>query len=624
MNKFPNHQAIRAALKALAILGAALISAPTAPAAPFPQEQPRAEAPKHVFDFKGTEFRLDGKPFQIMAGEMHFQRIPRPYWKDRLLKAKAMGLNTIATYIFWNALEPEPDQWDFSDRNDLAGFLEEAQKASLWVLLRPGPYACAEWDFGGLPAWLLRTPDIKVRCMDDRYLEACDKYVEKIAGIIRPFLVQNGGPILMVQIENEYGSFGNDRGYIRTLKGMWERFYIDGPFYTADGATPYMLEAGSIPGCAIGLDPAASEAEFAEGAKVGGGEVPIFCSELYPGWFTPWGEPWGRTKTEDVVKDLTWLLENKKSFNLYVVHGGTNFGFWAGANMGKTYTPDVTSYDYDAPINERGDLTPKYFAIRDLLAKYQPAGAVLPEPPGALPAIEVPEIAFPESAGLFENLPFPTSSPQPKPMEFFNQSYGFILYRTELIGRHAGTLAIHDLHDYANIYLDGKYLGTLDRAKGENTIEIPKSDPPARILDILVEGMGRVNYGPEMIDRKGITDRVTLANMTLMNWEVTCLPMDDSYLAGLKFEAKPVAWPAVFFRGSFELKETGDTYLDMSGWKKGVVWVNGRNLGRYWDIGPQKRLFCPASFLKEGRNEVIVFDLHRTEPATVRGYKTLE
>ncbi|MHB8054607.1 MAG: glycoside hydrolase family 35 protein [Candidatus Aminicenantales bacterium] len=623
MNRIPVQKSIGTALTAFAVLAAALSGAPIAPAVPFPQDQPRTESPKHTFDFKGSEFLLDGKPFQIMAGEMHFQRIPRPYWKDRLLKAKAMGLNTVGTYIFWNALEPEPGQWDFSDRNDLAAFLEEAQKAGLWVLLRPGPYACAEWDFGGLPIWLLRTPDIKVRCSDARYLAACDTYIEKIAGIIRPFLVQNGGPVLMIQIENEYGSYGNDRGYMRALKGMWERFNVTGPFYTADGAMPYMLEAGFLPGCPIGLDPAASEEEFAVAAKIGG-DVPIFCSELYPGWLTHWGEAWARAETQDVVKDLTWLLENKKSFNLYVIHGGTNFGFWAGANMGKTYQPDVTSYDYDAPINERGDLTPKYFAIRDLLAKHQPAGIALPEPPGPLPSIEIPEIAFPESAGLFSNLPFPVPSPQPQPMESFKQSHGFILYRTELIGRHEGTLVLRDLHDYANIYVDGEYLGTLDRSKGENTIEIPKSDPPARILDILVEGMGRINYGQDLIDRKGITERVTLANMTVMNWGVACLPMNDSYLAGLKFETWPAARPAAFFRGAFNLEETGDTYLDMSGWKKGVVWVNGRNLGRYWDIGPQKRLFCPASFLKEGRNEIIVFDLNLTNPAAVRGFKTLE
>ena len=608
-------------LKAAAVV--ALVYAVT-PADPEAAARAVIPAAAHSFGFQGPEFLLDGKPFRIMAGEMHFQRIPRPYWRDRLLKAKTMGLNTIGTYVFWNALEPEPGRWDFSDRNDLAAFLREAQAAGLWVLLRPGPYACAEWDFGGLPAWLLRTPDIKVRCSDARYLASCEKYVEKIAGLVRPFLVQNGGPILMVQIENEYGSFGNDRAYLSALREMWERASIPGPFYTADGATPYMLEAGSLLGQPIGLDPAASDDEFAVAARFSGGKIPVFCSELYPGWLTHWGEPWARAATEDVVRDLSWLLENGKSFSLYVIHGGTNFGFWAGANMGKAYQPDVTSYDYDAPINERGDLTPKYYALRDLLARYQPAGTAPPEPSAPLPAIEIPEIVLAEKADLFANLPAPVASLQPRPMEFFGQNHGFILYRTKLAGRHDGMLSIRELHDYANVYVDGKYLGTLDRAKNENAVEIPKTDPPARLLEILVEGMGRINYGPDLIDRKGITDRVTLGGMTLMNWEVVCLPMDEAYLKGLKFAPQPIVLPAAFFRGFIDLADIGDTYLDMSGWTKGVVWVNGQNLGRYWDIGPQKRLFCPASFLKKGRNEILVFELHRTEAAPIRGFKTLE
>jgi beta-galactosidase len=635
MKKLPAKSALSISLKAVTVMTAVWAFMPADPALSSPRlagprlnqetQTPQAAIPKHSFGFQGTEFALDGKPFQMMAGELHFQRIPREYWKDRLLKARAMGLNTVGTYVFWNALEPEPGQWDISDRNDLGAFIKTAQEAGLWVLVRPGPYACAEWDFGGLPAWLLRTPDIKVRCSDPRYLAACDKYVEKIAGIIRPLQIQNGGPVLMVQIENEYGSYGNDLDYLRALKAMWEKYGIQVPFCTADGAAPDMLEAGSIPGNAIGLDPAASEAEFAEAVKLEY-DVPVFCSELYPGWLTHWGESWAGAKTEDVLKDLGWLLEHKKSFSLYVFHGGTNFGFWAGANMGTNYQPDVTSYDYDAPLNERGEPTPKYFAIRDLLAKYRPAGSVLPEPPAPLPAIEIADISFAESAGLFENLPAAIPSPQPKPMEYLDQNHGFILYRTRLIGPHDGKLVIGDLHDYANVYVDGTYLGTLDRSKGENTIEIPKADPPAKTLDILVEGMGRINYGPHLIDRKGITDRVTLNGLTLMNWDVVSLPMDEAYLAGLKYETtgKNSDRPGKFFRRAFDLKELGDTYLDMTGWKKGVMWVNGHNLGRYWEIGPQKRLFCPAPFLKEGRNEIIVFDLHQTAPAGIRGFKTLE
>jgi beta-galactosidase len=595
--------------------------------APIPRERwPKAI---HTFGFRGPEFVLDGQPFQMLAGEMHFQRIPREYWKDRLLKARAMGLNTVCTYVFWSLLEPEPGKWDFGGRNDLAAFIETAAEAGLWVVVRPGPYACAEWDFGGLPIWLLRTPDIKVRCLDPRYMAACERYIAKMAALLRPLQVHKGGPVIMVQIENEYGSYGNDKGYMLALKAMWEKGRIEVPFYTADGATPYMLEAGSIPGCAIGLDPAASAKEFAEAERLGR-NVPVFCSELYPGWLTHWGEPWARAKTEEVLKDLAWLLANKKSFNLYVFHGGTNWGFWAGANMGDAYQPDVTSYDYDAPLDEMGRPTPKYFAIRDLLAKHQPEGVSLPDLPAPLPVIEIPSIGFREAASVFENLPMPVATAQPKPMEYLGQSQGFILYRTAFRGHYGGKLRIWELHDYANIYADGRILGTLNRAKKEDTLEIPRSEAKPKTLDILVEGMGRINFSQYLIDRKGITDRVTLNGMTLMDWQAFPLPMDAAYLAGLKY--KPLALgpesaaarPGMFFRGGFDLEAPGDTYLDMSGWAKGVVWVNGHNLGRYWEIGPQKRLYCPATFLKKGRNEIVVFDLHKTAPAIVSGEKTLD
>jgi beta-galactosidase len=559
----------------------------------------------------------------MMAGEMHFQRIPREYWADRLAKLRAAGLNTVCTYVFWNALEPEPGRFDFSGMNDLAAFVRTAGRLGLWVVIRPGPYACAEWDFGGLPPWLLKIPDIKVRCSDPRYLDACERYIRRLAGEIRDLQVGRGGPVLMLQIENEYGSYGNDRAYLAALERMWREAEIEVPFYTADGATPDMLEAGTLPGAAIGLDPGTSAKQFAETEKLGR-DVPVFCSELYPGWLTHWGEPWARVETDQVAAELGWLLANDKSFNFYVFHGGTNFGFWAGANFGDVYQPDVTSYDYDAPLDEMGRPTAKYFAIREVLGRRLPAGVKLPELPGPLPVIKIPEISFQAAASIFDNLPDPIRLPQPVPMEALGQSHGFVLYRTSLSGRRSGKLVITELHDYANVYVDGTYLGTLSRTRKESAFDIPASDPPHQILEILVEGMGRINFGAFLIDRKGITDRVTLGGMTLMDWEIFPLPMDEDYLARLGFASPGRDRPGMFFSAVFELGSTGDTYLDMTEWRKGVVWVNGHNLGRYWDIGPQKRLFCPAPFLKQGRNEIVVFDLHLLQPATVHGLTSLD
>ncbi|HOW86073.1 MAG TPA: beta-galactosidase [Candidatus Aminicenantes bacterium] len=585
---------------------------------------PAAAAPQRTFRLDGKDFLLDGKPFRIMAGEMHYQRVPREYWADRLTKLKAAGLNTVGTYVFWNALEPEPGSWDFAGANDLAAFIRTAQRIGLWVIVRPGPYACAEWDFGGLPAWLLRTPDIKVRCSDPRYLAACESYILRLGDVLGELQIGRGGPVIMVQVENEYGSYGNDRDYLQALQGFWERAGLEVPLYTADGATPHMLEAGSLPGAAIGLDPGTSEKDFAEAERLRRG-VPVFCSELYPGWLTHWGEPWAKVGTEEFLPELRWLLDHGKSFSLYMFHGGTNFGFTAGANFGDRYQPDVTSYDYDAPLDEAGRPRPKYFAIRDLLARYQPKGAALPDPPEPLPAIAVPAVGFDESASVFDNLPPAVRSAQPGPMESYGQNQGFILYRTRLLGHRGGKLAVTDLHDYATVFVDGRLAGAIDRTKGEATgLEIPKAEPANETLDILVEAMGRINYGPRLLDRKGITDRVTLNNMTLMGWDVHTLPLDAEYLERLRFVRRPPERPGAFFRGRFDLASVGDTYLDMSGWKKGVVWVNGHNLGRYWEAGPQKRLFCPAPFLTTGTNEIVVFDLLTLRPAPVAGFKDLE
>jgi len=580
----------------------------------------------HSFKLEKSEFLLDGKPFQMISGEMHPARIPMEYWRHRIQMAKAMGCNTIAAYVFWNYHEIEPGAFDFQTGNhNIAQFIRIVQEEGLFLMLRPGPYVCAEWDFGGLPSYLLSIPDIKVRCMDPRYTDAVERYIKTLALQVKDLQVTKGGPIVMVQVENEYGSYGNDRTYMKWVQEVWKKNGIEVPFYTADGATPFMLEAGSLPDAAIGLDPGTNESNFAEATKANP-IVPSFCSELYPGWLTHWGEKWQRPDTTALIKDVKWLMDNKKSFNFYVIHGGTNFGYWAGANaFGPTqYQPDVSSYDYDAPINEMGQATPKYDALRKVMAKYLPAKQKLPAIPAPIPVIEIPEINLSASASVWDNLPASIQSPQPKPMEMFGQKGGFILYRTKLIGHKKGKLRITELHDYATVFVDGKYVGKLDRAKAENIIELPASTTSNPQLDILVEGMGRINFAEYMIDRKGITDRVSLNGMTLMDWQIITLPFDENYLQNLKFTSGEASRPGTFFKGEFELTATGDTYLDVTQWEKGVVWVNGHNLGRYWNIGPQKQLYCPAPFLKKGKNEIVIFDLHQLSPKPVKGVKSME
>lgn len=581
-------------------------------------------AERHTFALAGDDFLLDGKPFQIISGEMHPARIPDAYWRQRIRMAKAMGCNTVAVYVFWNYHETAEGRFDFTTGNhDIARFMRICQEDGLWVLLRPGPYVCAEWDFGGLPPYLLRIPDLKVRCLDPRYMAAAERYIRALARVVKPLQASEGGPILMVQIENEYGSYGNDRNYLERLRQVWQEAGIHMPFYTADGATTTMLEAGTLPGAAVGLDPGTSNAQFDLARRMNPG-VPVFASEIYPGWLTHWGEQWQRPDIGPVLKQLQTLLDNHRSFNLYLVHGGTNFGFWAGANSGgKGYEPDVTSYDYDAPVNEQGRATAKYQALRELLGRYRTGGAALPDIPAAIPAIAIPPVAMRPYASIWGNLPAPVASVQPRPMETFGQYHGLMVYETTLVGQKSGALLITELHDYATVFVDGHYIGKLDRRAGEQTFTLPRTQNARPVLTILVEAMGRINFAQSMIDRKGITDRVTLGGMTLMNWRVYPLPLDDDFIARLP-EGKVDERPGVFFRGSFDLTEPADTFLDLSGYRKGIVWVNGHNLGRYWDIGPQKRLYCPAPWLRAGRNEIVVLDLHQLEPATVAGFPAQE
>lgn len=585
---------------------------------------------RHTFALGPADFLLDGAPFQIVSCELHPARIPVEYWAHRMRMAKAMGCNTIAAYIFWNYQEPEEGRFDFATGNhDLARFFRTAQQEGLWVLLRPGPYVCAEWDFGGLPPYLLKDPELRVRSLYPRYMQAAERYMARLAEVVRPALVTRGGPILMLQVENEYGSYANDRRYMARLRDVWQAHGIDVPFFTGDGPTPHMIEAGSLPGAAVGLDSGTSETHWDLARSIVPG-VPVFSSETYPGWLTHWGEAWAAPSVPGLLKEVTFLLENHKSFNFYVAHGGTNFGFTAGANSGgKGYEPDVTSYDYDAPINEQGRATPKYLALRDLMAAHLPAGRALPPVPDPMPAIAIPPFAMTAAGSLWDRLPAPIAAVHPRPFEFYGQNQGMVLYRTTLVGRKSGRLTITDLHDFALVFVDGRFIGALDRRAGEKAIDLPATTNPSPVLDILVEGMGHINFAQEMIDRKGITDRVTLSGMTLMHWDVFLLPLTDGWIAA-NARARAGATradadrPGRFFRGTFTLDQPADTFIDMTGYRKGVVWVNGHNLGRYWDIGPQQRLYCPASWLKAGVNEVLVLDLLKMDAAPLRGAPVLD
>jgi beta-galactosidase len=578
---------------------------------------------QHTFSLAPNAFLLDGKPMQIISGEMHPARIPREYWQHRIQMAKAMGCNTIALYVFWNYHESTPGVFDFSTGNrDVAAFIKLCQQEGMWVLLRPGPYVCGEWDFGGLPPYLLSNPRIRIRTSDTAYMHAVGRYIKRLSKEIQPLLCTNGGPILMLQVENEYGSYGNDKNYMLQLKQLWEHNGINVPFYTSDGPDAALLEAGTVPGAAIGMDSGNSDADFELAHRIAP-NMPSFSGETYPGWLTHWTEQWQHPGTDGIVKQVKYLMDHNRSFNLYVIHGGTNFGFTAGANAFNPtqFQPDVTSYDYDAPINEQGRPTEKYYALQMLIAGY--AKDKLPDVPAPVKAMTIPAFELKPVTDIWNNLPVPQHRAEPEPMEYLGQYSGFILYRTKLVGHKSGELTITEPHDYALVLLNGKLIDTVYRDGGKWTVKLPATTEANPVLDILVENMGHINFAQYMKDRKGITNRVTLNGMTLMNWDIYNLPMADKWVTNATGKTSAAPHDGVFFNGSFTLADTADTYIDMSRFSKGVVWVNGHNLGRYWHVGPQQRLYCPAPWLRKGKNSITVFDLHLTTPATVCGYETL-
>jgi beta-galactosidase len=570
----------------------------------------RAQSPSppssHTLRANGDHFELDGKPFQIISGAIHSSRVPRAYWRDRLRKARAMGLNTVETYVFWNVYETSPGNFDFSGQNDIAEFIREAQQERLFVILRPGPYVCAEWDFGGYPAWLLRDPGMEVRTSDPAFMAAASRWLHRLGQELAPLQSANGGPIIAVQVENEYGSFGSDHNYMEQIHHLLlDSGFDHAMLYTADGADE--LSNGSLPElpAVINFGSGNAKTEFAKLAKLRP-NAPRMCGEYWDGWFDHWGEKHHTTDPAAEAKELQWMLEQGFSVNLYMFHGGTSFGWMSGANIdGGKYDPDVTSYDYDVPVSESGELRPKFFLFRDVISKV--TGITPPAPPAPLPARAIDSIQFTRSASIWLNLPQPTESQKILSMEDVGQSYGYILYRTFIRNAQRGELRIDELRSYAQVYLDGAFVGTLDRRLNQSSLTIQVAHDNAR-LDILVENTGRVNFGRQFPhEHAGITSQVTLANVPLTGWQIYPLTMQN--VSSLAYKSTSCVG-ACFYQAAFQVDQPADTFIDTRSLGKGEVFVNGKPLGRFWKIGPQGTLYLPAPWLKKGLNEIVVFDLN--------------
>ena len=575
----------------------------------------------------GGQFMRNGRPYQIISGTIHYPRVPREYWRDRLRKARALGLNTVETYAFWNLHEPRPGVFDFSGNNDVAAFVRTAQEEGLNVILRPGPYICAEWEAGGLPPWLFADASLKVRTRDARFLAAAERYLVRLGQELAPLQATHGGPIIAVQIENEYGTFGNDRLYMEEIhRSLVRAGFGDSILFTSDGAGKLAHDA--LPGILPVINFGQGKAQRSYTARlvmmlylastVGDFhfDQPWMTGEYWAGWYDAWGGEHAQTDTALQAKEVDWMLSQGYSVNLYMFHGGTSFGFMNGANFGDgTYIPQVTSYDYDAALDEAGRPTRKFYLFRDVIQRR--TGISPPPLPAPLPIDAIAPFSLTESASLWSNLPAPVATEHPHSMETFGQGYGYILYRKQLSGPATGPLVIDDLRYYAAVYLNQKLQGTIDRRLKQTQLAI--TVPAGAVtLDILVENTGRVNYGPFLQEgQAGITRSVSLAGHELSGWQIYSLPMTGpGELKG--WQTKAIPGPT-FHRGTFTLATVADTYLDISRLNKGFVWVNGHNLGRTWGIGPQQSLFLPAPWLQKGANQVVVFDFTDLDAPQLRG-----
>ena len=597
---------------------------------------------KISFEIKDGDFYLNGKATPIYSGEMHYSRIPHEYWRHRLQMMKGMGLNTVATYVFWNWHETEPGKWDFEGDKNLAEYIKIAGEEDMMVILRPGPYVCAEWEFGGYPWWLQNIEGMEIRRDNEHFLKYTKLYIERLFKEVGHLQCTNGGPIIMVQCENEFGSYVSQRkdipleehrAYNAKIKQQLADAGFNVPLFTSDGS--WLFEGGSTPGA---LPTANGENNIENLKKVvneyHNGKGPYMVAEFYPGWLSHWAEPFPQISASRIAKQTEEYIKNNVSFNFYMVHGGTNFAFTAGANYDKRrdIQPDLTSYDYDAPISEAGWVTAKYDSIRNVMKKYVKN---IPDAPAAIPVIEIPSIKLDKVADVlgYTSRIKPISNEEPLTFEQMNQGYGYVLYSRHFNQPISGTLAIPGLRDYAVIYIDGEKVGELNR--NTQTYEMEIEVPFNATLQILVENMGRINYGSEIVhNTKGIISPITIAEQPISgNWEMYQLPMSEvpdftklgnnNVFKNGSSQANRLKDCPVLYEGTFTLDETGDTFIDMEAWGKGIIFINGHNIGRYWKVGPQQTLYIPGVWLKKGENKIVIFEqLNETPMTEVKTVKT--
>lgn len=557
------------------------------------------------FQIKNNKFLKNGKPIKIISGAVHYFRNMPDTWDDIFKKLKALGCNCVETYCAWNMHEKIQGQYDFSGNLDIAAFIRMAQKEDLMVIVRPGPYICAEWEFGGLPWWILANDDMEIRCMNKQYIQCFENYLGKLFEEIRPLLCTNGGPIIMLQCENEYGYYGDDKDYLEYLANSYKEKGIDVPLFTSDGTQEKNLIDGSIDGLLTTLNFGSRVEENFKAFNSLYPDKPKMCMEMWNGWFDAWGDSKHHTTSAEdyaaVVDDMLKI----GSVNMYMFIGGTNFGFTSGANYYEKFAPVVTSYDYNALLTEAGDVTPKYYAVRNVIKKY--VDTPLPSVPANRPKKAYGKFLLTQKTGLFANLnniSKPIKSEIPKNMEKYGIGYGYIAYETVLNREYIdAVLSLESLGDRAQVYLNHNLIGILYI---NEDLSIKINAQKGDTLTILCENMGRANFGPKMMRKKGIAGRCLIDGKIHFNWNVYPLPMDN--LSNLDFSENQFNEKTGFYKGSVDIDEPYDTFLKLENFKKGFVTINGFNIGRYWEIGPQKTLYVPKSILQKGENEFIVFE----------------